>query len=106
MSVRQFPFADIYKPLGQLVRAFRTRAGLSQQELADKIGLTRTSVTNIEKGRQRIPLHLLFALADALKVAPRQLLPSGSVTLPNGMEAKLPKEFDEAQRRALRRIVS
>lgn len=53
----------------------RQIAGLSQEALAKRVGMSRTSVTNIEKGRQQIPLHMLYAFADALGVEPAALLP-------------------------------
>ena len=52
-----------YKAVGQLVRAARDKAGLTQNALASRLGLTRTSVTNIEKGRQKVLLHTFCDLA-------------------------------------------
>lgn len=52
--------------LGGEIRRIRTNRGLTQQQLADKIGLTRTSVTNMEAGRQAINLVMLEKIADAL----------------------------------------
>jgi transcriptional regulator with XRE-family HTH domain len=103
---RQLPFATTYKELGELVRARRKKVGLSQERLADLIGLTRTSITNIEKGRQRIPLDVLFALGEALKVDPRDILPAASKAPPPDFEKKLPRDFGEAEKRALRRVIS
>lgn len=48
---------------------------LTQQDLADKVGLTRTSVTNIEKGNQQVSLAMLYRFASALNVSPTDLLP-------------------------------
>lgn len=67
--------AGFYEVFGANLRAARKRAGLTQQELADRINLTRTSVTNIERGTQRIALHQLFDLAAALGDSPVNLLP-------------------------------
>jgi transcriptional regulator with XRE-family HTH domain len=39
------------------------------------VGLKRTSVTNIERGKQHIALHQLFLLASAVGAAPEDLLP-------------------------------
>jgi len=38
-------------------------------------GLTRASIANIEKGRQRVFLHQLYHFANFLKVDMRELLP-------------------------------
>lgn len=66
-----------YIEFGQNVRRHRQRVGvkLSQESLAKRVGLSRTSVTNIEKGRQQLPLHMLYSFADALGVDPIALLP-------------------------------
>lgn len=67
---------DFYQAVGKLVLKARDDAGLTQELLAARVGLTRTSVTNIEKGRQKLLLHTLCQLAGALGVAPSSLLPS------------------------------
>ena len=65
----------IYKTFGLKLRDARKRAGLTQVDLADRVGLSRTSITNIEKGRQGIPLHMLLQLASAVGVQAVGLLP-------------------------------
>lgn len=56
----------IYVKLGTLVAKHRVALNISQQELGDKIGLSRASIGNIETGRHRIALHDLLSLAKAL----------------------------------------
>jgi len=48
---------------------------MSQQAFAKAVGLSRTSITNIERGRQPISLHTLYFMADILGVEPSDLLP-------------------------------
>jgi transcriptional regulator with XRE-family HTH domain len=50
--------------------------GMTQEKLGSHVGLSRTSITNIEKGRQHVSLHQLFAISRALKVTPETLLPA------------------------------
>lgn len=64
-----------YQATGALIRAARIARGLTQSELAGSVGLTRTSVVNIEKGRQKILLHTLRDFASALGSVPGDLLP-------------------------------
>ena len=66
----------LYRAFGRQLRARRRQAQLTQEQLANRVGLSRTSITNIEKGAQHIPLHLLFQLAGALGVGPADLLPN------------------------------
>ena len=47
--MKTFNIKDSYIEIGKLIHNARTSKGISQQELADKINLTRTSITNIEK---------------------------------------------------------
>lgn len=67
--------SPIYAALGDLVRKHRESQEMSQVSLAKRVGLSRASVANIEKGRQRIPLHHLYRLAHALGVNAHTLLP-------------------------------
>jgi DNA-binding XRE family transcriptional regulator len=64
-----------YVEVGRRVRLARERAGMTQDALAGRVSLSRTSVTNIEKGRQKILLHTLWNMADALGVTPEVLMP-------------------------------
>ena len=64
-----------YRTLGRSVRKAREKAKLTQSKLGEAIGLSRTSVTNLEKGRQHIPLHLLFAIGEAVGRDAGTLLP-------------------------------
>jgi DNA-binding XRE family transcriptional regulator len=52
----------VYRRLGQWVRQARKRRGLRQEDVAALMGLTRTSIVNIEAGRQRVLLHDALAL--------------------------------------------
>lgn len=103
---RQLPSRRIYEEVGRLVRGFRSKCRLTQEDLAEQIGLARTSVANIEQGRQRIALDTLFAIAQALKVNARDLLPAESNVAEAEIEQNLGAELDEQQRRVLRRLVS
>ena len=65
----------LYREFGELLRAHRSKAGLTQSQVAARVGLQRTSITNIEQGRQHLPLHQLFRLASAVGAEPQELLP-------------------------------
>ncbi len=51
---------------------------MSQEHLASVVELTRTSVTNIEKGRQAVQIHTLLLMAKALGVKASDLCPAFS----------------------------
>ena len=66
----------LYAEFGALVVAHRQRLeGVTQAELGRRIGLSRTSVTNIEQGRHHVSLYQFLRIASALEVAPEALLP-------------------------------
>lgn len=70
----------IYALVGLRIAAARNAIGMTQGDLAARVGMTRTSIVNAEKGRQRIPLHALGSVADALGVPLAALVPSTSIT--------------------------
>jgi transcriptional regulator with XRE-family HTH domain len=59
---------DIQKKVGGTVRVLRKEKGWSQDVFADKTGLHRAHVGEIERGEANITLQTMKILADALKV--------------------------------------
>ena len=59
---------------GHNVRRIRKEAGLSQEELAYRAKLHRTYISSIERGERNVSVENIFAIADALKVPPGDLL--------------------------------
>ena len=65
----------IYRFFGRRLRELRERKHVPQEELAALSGLTRSSIANIESGRQRVLLHQLLRFAEALNVEIDALVP-------------------------------
>lgn len=63
----------VYVSFGEIVKSRRIALGLTQEQLGEIVGLSRTSVTNIEIGRQRILLSDLFDFARAFGVSPKTI---------------------------------
>ncbi|WP_315729214.1 MULTISPECIES: helix-turn-helix transcriptional regulator [unclassified Bradyrhizobium] len=59
---------EIYRIVGARLAAQRKKLRLKQSEVADRIGLKRASLANIERGRQKLMLHQIYKLAAALEV--------------------------------------
>lgn len=72
---RSEPNRDFYAVVGRKIAEARKRSGVTQEALASKISLTRTSVINIEKGRQQLLVHMLIDIARVLRVNPSDLIP-------------------------------
>ena len=55
-----------HERLCEQLRALRTRAGLTQSALAERLGVRQTVVSEYERGRRRIDVLELRAIAVAL----------------------------------------
>ena len=65
-----------YRDLGSNIRKIRELKKISQVALAEALSLNRTSITNIENGKQRILVHTLCQMAVFMKVEISNLIPS------------------------------
>jgi transcriptional regulator with XRE-family HTH domain len=66
---------DIYaKALGQAIRELRKEAGFSQEGFADAVGLHRTYMGSIERGKQNLTIRNIVRVAQTLKMKPSELL--------------------------------
>ena len=61
-------------PTGERIAALRKAKGLSQEELADVMGITRKQITDYETSRVRMNDEMLVRFALALKVSADELL--------------------------------
>ena len=59
-----------------IIREGRKRAGLTQQELADKLGITTGAVSNYENGLSFPKAEIAFGHSDILDITPRELFES------------------------------
>jgi transcriptional regulator with XRE-family HTH domain len=82
-------FDDLYGEVGRKLRQARVTQGFSQERLAQQLGISRASVVNIEAGRQRAPLHLLWQLSEALATDLSMLIPRREELSPTAREAAL-----------------
>lgn len=71
---RSEPNRSYYAVLGRKIADIRSQLGMTQETLASKISLSRTSVINIEKGRQQLLVHTLADIAHALHVDPSDII--------------------------------
>lgn len=73
--IRIEPGGALFIAIGRAIKDARERAELTQEDLAKLVGIGRTSITNIEAGKQRLPIDLLYDIADVLEVQAATLLP-------------------------------
>lgn len=72
---------DLRARFGNLVKAHRRRAGLTQEALAERANISTDMVSKIESGNSGARFGVIAQLAEALQVDPAELftpdLPSG-----------------------------
>ena len=65
---------EFKKRIGLNIKVLRVKKEFKQSDLADFAQLNITSVGKIERGEQNFTIETLFAIAEVLKVAPKDLL--------------------------------
>jgi transcriptional regulator with XRE-family HTH domain len=80
----------LYRAIGSRVLRARIDAGMTQDQLAEKIGMARASIANLEAGRQRPPVHVIADIAAALGVPRHDLIPEAGFDVP--VKAVKPQE--------------
>jgi transcriptional regulator with XRE-family HTH domain len=66
--------ANQVEEFGRRVRAIREQREWTQEDLADKSGLTSVQISRIERGAREIRLTTLLRLIAALETKPDKLL--------------------------------
>lgn len=94
--------------LGSRIAEARHRAGLTQQQCADKAGLNRSSLAKIETGARRTTVIELSDIADALEMRMEWLMeqaPPAIVSRRNALDPGKPSpKIDLAVERAAREV--
>lgn len=63
-----------YFKIGQRIRAIRKARGLSQEKLAERIGISTTHMSHIETGNTKLSLPVFVSVSEALEVRTDDLL--------------------------------
>lgn len=61
------------KQLAQRIRAFRKLKGLTQQELAERTGISLAVLGAVERGNRRAEEQMLAQIADVLEITLQEL---------------------------------
>ena len=86
-------FDEFYRGVGRKIRQTRENQHLSQDSLAQRLGISRTSMVNIEAGRQRTPLHVLWQIAELLETKLTLLIPTPEELLAPQNQTVLDREM-------------
>ena len=60
--------------IGKRIREYREKAGYSQEYVAEKVGLSVTGISNIERGRNYPKMDVFIKIANVLGVSADLLL--------------------------------
>ena len=90
---------EIKEKIGSLLVAARKRVKMTQQEFADKIGVSRSTVANWESGSRSFEFEDIPVIADALGIEPVYFL--GYIEEHNDNIGHLESFSDELQEKLL-----
>ncbi|MCW8929638.1 MAG: helix-turn-helix domain-containing protein [Gammaproteobacteria bacterium] len=79
--------ARLKKIIGTRIKDLRTKFGKKQLELASAVDLKRTSITNIEAGKQMVTLPVLYRICFELEASINDVLPTFDDLLRHKVEA-------------------
>jgi transcriptional regulator with XRE-family HTH domain len=70
--------------VGQQIRATRLRLGMTQREVAERLGFSAPYLSSVENGRENLTVGQIWAIAQALDVEVHfELRVPPPITLPN-----------------------
>lgn len=96
---------DIYPQIGDAIRSRRKHLSLTQDKLATALQISRASLANIEAGRQKVLVHHLYDIADALHLDVKDLLVEMSkASTPTEQDLPLPADLDDRQKLQVLRV--
>lgn len=68
------PGAADPRVVGERIRLWRARRGLSQDKLAELLGISQPTLSNYERGKREVPLHTVIQLIGALNIGLGELI--------------------------------
>ena len=88
---------DFFKALGARIAQARKDRGLTQQQLADQLGVAQQTLAHYEVGRVRIAASMLPVLAEILEMSLEEILtgqPSARPAGKRGPASRLQQQLD------------
>ena len=65
--------SDIDKTFGKILREFRVKSGLTQEQLSEKLGISLKYISRIENGNNGIKTQTLIKYMNILGITPNTL---------------------------------
>lgn len=84
---------DLAKVIGQRIRNYRTKMGLSQEKLAELSDCHPTYIGQLERGEKNATLESIYKVTEALGVSLSELF--ANISTENSSERNIPLECYE-----------
>jgi transcriptional regulator with XRE-family HTH domain len=82
---------DIRELFGRNLRRYRLAAALSQEAVAERMGVDRAHVSSMERGQQNVTLLTIWQAAQALGRKPAEFLDEDASILAGDVTTKAPR---------------
>ena len=92
-----------YRDLGMRVRTVRRQMGLTQEELAERVGISASFLGHIERGTRVASLETLVAMCNTLNVSPVYLLQASLQS--NDEDYHFPEGTSQEEKTAVRHLL-
>lgn len=83
--------------MGKRIANLRKQKGLTQWELADKMGIARSLITDYERGKLRLFDEIIIKLADAFEMTTDDVLGYKTQKEPIEAKVRIMKRFREIE---------
>lgn len=87
-----------YRDFGQRIRTLRRQHKLTQEELAEQLGISASFMGHLERGSRIASLDTLVALCNTLKTSPQHLL---EASLSDDIDEHMPASLSTEERARL-----
>ena len=88
------------------IRNFRIKSNLTQYELAEKLGISQTYLSSMEKGKRTPPLEVVLSLFEIFNTTPNELFGYESETKPPlPQEETLPAHLEKLIEQKVREML-
>ena len=93
-----------YKKIGERLRKLRKYMGLTQEQVANILGLGRDAIIRIEKGNRKIDLQELINFSKLYSISMDELTAQEHII--NGNDVALARGFSELSEKDKKEIIS
>ncbi|WP_353272465.1 helix-turn-helix domain-containing protein [Wolbachia endosymbiont (group A) of Urophora cardui] len=109
LSIGEYEEKKIFIPykVGQRIKGWRLRRGYTQEDLANKVGITNQRIYEYEQGRAAVSLEMLDEIAKVLSISIVDLLPETTENEDGGENelSNLIEEYKKIESQELRHVL-